>query len=335
MAFSRIRSGAHAAVLALAVLSATTFASAEAPPSAADQLFREGREAMAKRDYAKAITKLEASQKLEPAAGTLLNLADCYEQSGRLASAWETYIQARQAAQKRGRNDWVELATERITNLGPKLSKLRLVGTLSPRERAELDGKPLDVAGYGPSLPVDTGKHRIVVFEGDKPRRAIDFDVAPGRVEEVRLDGGKPVPAMANQAPTAQPLSLAPEDRRPASGPSPFVWVLGGAAVASAAVGGTLLVVRSGQVSDVTKELEVKNCLGRGLDNTLYDTCKVIREKPTMSFAPPVVAFVASGIFAASALGLYFATKSTQDDRKTGQVLCAPGFASAACTVRF
>jgi hypothetical protein len=55
--------------------------------STAETLFREGREAVKRGDYAVACPKFEESQRLEPANGTLLNLALCEEGWGHLAEA--------------------------------------------------------------------------------------------------------------------------------------------------------------------------------------------------------------------------------------------------------
>ena len=58
-------------------------APAAAQSTEANLLFDEGRKAMAARDYPQAITKLQQSQKLDPAVGTLLNLAECFSVLGR------------------------------------------------------------------------------------------------------------------------------------------------------------------------------------------------------------------------------------------------------------
>ena len=92
----------------------------------AEALFEEGRKLMDQQHYDEACKKLEGSQKLDPGAGTLLNLAACYEKNGQIASAWVTYKDA--AAASAGRHqDWVDQANTKVTELEPKLSHLTIV----------------------------------------------------------------------------------------------------------------------------------------------------------------------------------------------------------------
>src|SRR5436305_1863991 len=79
----------------------------------AQALFEEGRRLMAAGKYAEACPKLAASQKLDPGAGTLLNLASCYEKAGQNASSWATFKEAAAAARQSGHADWEKAAREK------------------------------------------------------------------------------------------------------------------------------------------------------------------------------------------------------------------------------
>src|SRR4051812_28534695 len=60
----------------------------------AEALFAAGREAAQRGDYRQACDKFAESQRLDPAPGTLINLGDCNEHLGLLASAWRYYREA-------------------------------------------------------------------------------------------------------------------------------------------------------------------------------------------------------------------------------------------------
>src|SRR5262245_61414545 len=62
--------------------------------AAAEALFQAGREAMDARDYKTACERFEESHRLEPTAGALLNLANCREKLGELATAWQRFQEA-------------------------------------------------------------------------------------------------------------------------------------------------------------------------------------------------------------------------------------------------
>ncbi len=81
------------ASLALAVTMVTeTSAWAQAP--AAEALFEQGRQAMARGDYVLACARFAASDAVEPGAGVRANLAACEERRGRIASAWAAWKSA-------------------------------------------------------------------------------------------------------------------------------------------------------------------------------------------------------------------------------------------------
>src|SRR5262245_40658607 len=73
-------------VLAIA-LGFPTFAVADPGISPADALFRQARKTVKSGDYALALAQFQASHRLDPAPGTLLNIADCEEHLGRLSAA--------------------------------------------------------------------------------------------------------------------------------------------------------------------------------------------------------------------------------------------------------
>src|SRR5262245_52850537 len=81
----------------------------------AEALFRQGRQAMEAKSYAQACPKFAESQKLDPAAGTLMNLATCEEKLGKLASAWQHWKEAIDALP--AKDDRIPFAKSRVDDL--------------------------------------------------------------------------------------------------------------------------------------------------------------------------------------------------------------------------
>lgn len=157
------RSHFFAATLAagLLFLPAAARAQSAADKSAAEALFAEGRKLMDQGKYAEACKKLEGSQKLDPGAGTLLNLASCYEHNGQTASAWVTYKEAASAAAQR-HPDWAQQATGFAAQLEPKLSKLTIEAPKPTQAMVVTrDGVAVEASSFGVAIPVDPGAHVI------------------------------------------------------------------------------------------------------------------------------------------------------------------------------
>lgn len=141
----------------------------EGGAAAAESLFQEARKLMDAKRFSDACPKLVASHKLAPAVGTLLNLADCYERAGQLASAWARFHEAIALAQRLGRPDREKTARDRADKLEPRLIRLTIVSQEKDVE-VKLDGNSLDPAVLGTAVPIDPGKHAIEASaKGRKP----------------------------------------------------------------------------------------------------------------------------------------------------------------------
>jgi len=145
-------------------------APAHAQTAEAETLFREAKRLMKTGKIADACDKFDASDRLEPTAGTELNLADCREKNGQLATAWAMFLKAAAAA-KRADNDGKREAEarRRAAALEPKLSYL----TISVPEASRVEGlvikrngTAIDRALWDQRVPVDPDEYTI---EGDAP----------------------------------------------------------------------------------------------------------------------------------------------------------------------
>ena len=142
---------------------------AHAEPSAdekalASMLFQEGRSLMAAGRIAEACQKLEESQRLDPGGGTLLNLALCHEQEGRLARSWSEFKEAAIVARRNSRQDREIEAASHISALEPRLSRLTIVvpaGTQVEGLVIERDGHEVGPGAWSTAIPVDGGVHVV------------------------------------------------------------------------------------------------------------------------------------------------------------------------------
>ena len=160
---------AWAALLAACVLDPTPARAdaSAAQKAAAESLFDDGLKAMKSGRYADACPKLEESERIDAGVGTLLYLGECYEKTGRTASAWATFREAASLAQAKGEAERARVAASRANRLQPGLSKLTIV---VPAETAQLSGLrvtrdnlPVEASLFGVAIPVDPGKYHIVV----------------------------------------------------------------------------------------------------------------------------------------------------------------------------
>ncbi|HEX6274619.1 MAG TPA: hypothetical protein VFZ53_16360, partial [Polyangiaceae bacterium] len=149
----------------------------------AEQLFREGQALVEARRYADACPKFAESQRLDPGTGTLLNLAACHQQQGKLASAWTEYSTVITLAQRDNRPDRVAYAEERLKEIEPKLSRLTL--ELSPEADVsglviKLDGAVVGRPALGVAVPVDPGTHNVEAAAPGKRAWQTTIDVPDG-----------------------------------------------------------------------------------------------------------------------------------------------------------
>jgi hypothetical protein len=158
--------------------------SAQTEATAARALFNEARALAEKGEHAAACPKFEESMRLRPGEGTRFNLADCWEQIGRTASAWGEFLEVASSSKASGRKDREKLARRRAAALEPKLSRLIIQVTVRESELSVMrDGMEVRDGTWGTAVPVDPGRHSISAR-------------APGKrpwSQEIEVSGTEPV----------------------------------------------------------------------------------------------------------------------------------------------
>jgi hypothetical protein len=196
---------------ALAVLSLVTPGSAAAQgarvegardPIAAEALFRDARRLITEGKFAEACPKLAESERLDPASGTVLNLAECQEKLGSLATAWENWHKA--LDQLPVGDERIPLAEQHAAALEPRLPHLQLylAPNAPPDTYVRRDGVELHDASFNIPLPVDPGDHVLTFLaEGHSPvtqkvtlaeAQSLSVEVAPGPLLPVSLAPARP-----------------------------------------------------------------------------------------------------------------------------------------------
>ncbi len=227
---------------------------------AAEVLFAEARAFMHEGKFAEACPKLEGSLRLERAVGTMLNLADCYQQTKRPASAWFWFREGAAQAAKEGQRERANYARERAKDLEPGLCRLVVrvtPGEVPPDVIVRRDGAVVEREAWDVPVPVDPGPHTVTASgaPGRDPFRAdvvVDAPTGgPCAPTFVTLPTFAPLPAAAPPPPPPTPTTtrattptlLAPAPMRDA--PSRGRWstshtlavVAGGLGVAGLGVG--------------------------------------------------------------------------------------------------
>lgn len=181
---------ARAAAVWIAVICASaTFAAADSQKERADKLFEDGRKYLAAKEYALACTAFEQSHASDPAIGTQLNIALCYEAWGKTASAYRAYVEAERLAKIKF-DDRATGARKKLDELGPKVPKLRLALPVNadPSLVILFDNKELGVDNLAEELLIDPGKHKVEARVAGMPPKASEFEIANGESKTLEID---------------------------------------------------------------------------------------------------------------------------------------------------
>ena len=202
-------------VQAVAIMLLAAGPAAESKAQRADKLFREGRSLLKADLPQQACPKFRQSLELDPALGTLLNLADCEERTGALVQAWLHFNDAASWAERNREAERAQISRDRASALKGRLSWLALS---AEKPGAGLLVKVNDITaelGATPqSVPVNPGEAVVMVsadgFEPYSTRVLVGAQATvslkiPALKDKVAL---KPPPT-PDPAPDTEPLSPA------------------------------------------------------------------------------------------------------------------------------
>lgn len=160
-----LRSASFLTLLVAMTLPAARAHAQPRDPVGAEKLYDDGSKLLAADDWVGACAKFSDSFALDPAPGTLLNLASCAEHDGKVALAWSRYKDARSlnadTKSDKQRAQIESFIAAAIVRLEPRIPYLTV--NVSPQvsgTKIRRDGEPMI---GGAELPIDPGKHVIEV----------------------------------------------------------------------------------------------------------------------------------------------------------------------------
>lgn len=285
----------------LLVASALCAASAQAQPqdtAAAREHLKQGYALKIENQCAEAIPHFVESQRLDPQAKTLINLAECEETLVRLVDAQNHLVQARDRAREQAGEVLLKIAEERLAAVEKKMPLLTI--SLAPGTLAGVtilrDGVLLGEASLRMPLPIDPGAH-VVTVRAPGFERTYDVALQEGERRTVEV-GGSPAPE-PKQSETGASTKATAAERPPAGGPNRVpAYVVGAVGVAGLGVGAYFGLKASSMWSDAKAQ-----CAGGcSPDAPAQSVRSDARSAATLSTA----AFLVGGAAVAGALVLFF-----------------------------
>jgi hypothetical protein len=301
----------------------------------ADKLFKEARTLMGKGSYGTACPKLEESQKLDPAPGTQFQLAVCYENVGRLATALALYLEVADLAKQAGKADKEKVARDAAAALEPKVARIvievpgaqRVSGLVITR-----DGAKVEESQYGRPILLDPGDATIEAnAPGKKPFKSVVTVKGVGTkvTVPIQLEG---TAATVEKQPPPPPSS------------KPFFTAPRIAAVGVAAVGA------GGLVAGTIIGLNAKDAYEKAIGDTdlcpsktaCYPEGKRLVDGAQSDALVSTIVFIAGGVAFAGGAVLFVLAPAFSGSEKKGDAstvtvvpVAAPGYGGLAATGTF
>ncbi|HEX3760713.1 MAG TPA: hypothetical protein VHW23_18490 [Kofleriaceae bacterium] len=192
---------------------------ARAQSAEAEELFQEGKRLMAKGDTAQACEKFEASDRVEAASGTELNLARCRETNGQFASAWAAYLKTAGTAKHNGNARREAEARKKAAALQSRLIYLTIMVPADVRVDGlviKRDGTTVDEAAWNQRMPVDPAEYTVSSeAPGYKPWST--SVVVKTKSKTVEIPALEKQPQVRREPPREAPRTAGADDAAPSS----------------------------------------------------------------------------------------------------------------------
>jgi hypothetical protein len=294
-------------------------------PALAEQLYELGRQLMAEGRVSEACPRFAESQRLDPATGTLLNLATCHEGEGKLATAWAEFKTAQTASHRDAREDREQYAREHLAALEPRLSYITVTVPEASREpdlEVKLDGNVIGPASWGVAVPVDPGAHDVAAHAAGRVPFAARVTVTTLARHHAVTVTLAPVPVTAPAEPKLPLVAVAPPlgvDSSPPTEPTRIAGIVVGGVSLVALGAGVGFAVRAKQKWDA------RNADGRcAADDTCSPEGLAYGSQAQTAATLADVSFVIGAIGAVTASYLLWIRRPPDRSTATSQLRLAP-----------
>jgi hypothetical protein len=246
------------------------------PAERAEARFLEGRALMDRGQLVEACNKFAESADLVRMGRTVLNLAECYERRGMLASAYAKFLEAAQIAVTAKRADAERHARERAALLEPRLGRIAIVVPKKsdvPDLVVRYDGRVLDRSLWNVGEIADPGSVHTIEATGNGKTFTKTVSAEDHGTILVTVELGAPDPAPP-PVPSPPPAPATPVAPRAEDGSGTGTRVVGIGALALGVVGlgvgvySTVKILDARQTVDAHCDPATKLCDEEGIDAT-------------------------------------------------------------------
>jgi hypothetical protein len=195
-------------ILVCCLLFSSEVSAEQRDPVVAEQLFKQGRVALERRDYVNACKRFQESDRLDPAVGTLMNWATCEQRLGKIATAWQLWREAVDRLDRR--DDRAPFARKQLQALEPRLPQLTLKPGFPPSTPVVVlrDGVRLTESALNVPLPIDPGSHVILVRKSGHADQRYRVDIAERERRTLTIQVGLRAPQVASTEPEQDTTAL-------------------------------------------------------------------------------------------------------------------------------
>ncbi|WP_437594443.1 hypothetical protein [Sorangium sp. So ce1000] len=285
---SRAKRGRAARLCALGASLAAAIAGGRAAraedKAGAVALFREAGALVDAGQPSRACPKYEESLRLYDSVNTRYFLADCYERTGKMASAWAQFLEVAARVHASGDRAKEAKARERAAAVQPKVSRLSVVveAASTPGLEVKRDGTPVGPGQWGVPMPIDAGTHGIQASAPGKRTWTAQVEVKPGGATSTLV-----VRALEDD-PASRDAS------GPGDGRRTIALITAGAGVVSAGVGAALGFAAKSRFDASKPYCNGDRCDRRGMD--IRDSAVARANVATVVFGVGLAAIAGGGV---------------------------------------